>query len=156
MSVVIKHGSLKKIIEGTKSARNLEELGDVAVKEMRLSLERGISPVRGERRFESYSAAYTKAIKKGWLEEKGKKVRPVNLILSGRMYRAIERKARYDKLEVGIWDSEMAKLAGYHQNGTDKMPARRFIPTDKDEALTVTIYRALLNKLRDIIKREIR
>lgn len=155
MTVKIKHESLEKIIESVKSVRNLEELGRVAVREMRLSLERGISPIRGERRLANYSASYSKAIKMGWLEH-AKKVRPVNLILSGQMLRALEYKAQYGLLEVGIWDSEMAELAGYHQDGTDNMPARRFIPTQKSEQLAVTIDRALINKLKDIINRSIR
>jgi hypothetical protein len=79
-------------------------------------------------------------------------VRPVNLILSGQMLRSIEYKASRGSLEVGIWDSDMVELASYHQDGTDKMPARRFIPTDNGEYLTVTIDRALLNKLKQIIK----
>lgn len=155
-AVKVKHESLEKLIEATKSVRNLEELGRVAVKEMRVSMERGISPIQGARRFANYSASYTKAIQKGWLEQKDKKVRPVNLILSGRMLRALEYKADRGKLEVGIWDQEMAELAGYHQDGTDKMPARRFIPTENAEKLNVTIDRALLNKLRELIKRSIR
>lgn len=155
MTVKIKHESLEKLIESVKSVRNLEELGRVAVKEMRLSLERGISPIRGERRLERYSASYTKAIQQGWLEH-AKKVRPVNLILSGQMLRALEYKAQYGLLEVGIWDAEMAELASYHQDGTANMPARRFIPTQKSEHLTVTIDRALINKLKDIINRSIR
>jgi hypothetical protein len=151
MAVTVKHGSLTKLIEAVKSVRNLEELGRVAVKEMRKSLERGISPVRGERRMAAYSESYSEAIKKGWLEH-DKKVRPVNLILSGQMLRSIEYKASRGSLEVGIWDSDMVELASYHQDGTDKMPARRFIPTDNGEYLTVTIDRALLNKLKQIIK----
>jgi len=156
MSVTIKHGSFDRLIESVKSVRNLEELGRVAVKEMRLSLERGISPVRGERRLERYSASYTKAIQKGWLEFQDKKVRPVNLFLSGKMLRSLEFKATYGSLLVGIWDSEMVELASYHQDGTDKMPARRFVPTTSGEALTVTIDRALINKLKDIITKAIK
>jgi len=155
MSVTVKHGSLEKLIESVKSVKNLQELGTVAVKEMRLSLERGISPVRGVRRFENYSKSYSEAIRKGYLELT-KKVRPVNLYLSGRMLKALEFRANYAKLEVGIWDSEMSELAGYHQDGTDKMPARRFVPTEDSEELTVTIDRALKNKLIDIINRSIK
>lgn len=155
MSVTIQHGSFEKLIEAVNSVRNLEELGAVAVKEMRLSLERGISPVRGERRFAAYSKSYTDAIKKGWLEHE-KKVRPVNLILSGRMLRSIEYKAQRGLLEVGIWDAEMVELASYHQEGTANMPQRRFIPDTQGEYLTVTIDRALINKLKEIINRSIR
>ena len=155
MSVTIQHGSFEKLIEAVNSVRNLQELGQVAVKEMRLSLERGISPVRGERRFAAYSASYTKAIKAGWLEYE-KKVRPVNLILSGRMLRSIEYKAQKGLLEVGIWDAEMVELASYHQDGTTNMPQRKFIPDTQGEYLTVTIDRALINKLKEIINRSIR
>jgi len=155
MSVTVQHGSLTRLIESVKNVRNLEKLGRVAVKEMRLSLERGISPVRGERRFQKYSASYTKAIQKGWLEHE-KNVRPVNLYLSGRMLGAIEFKAQRGLLEVGIWDSEMVQLASYHQEGTPNMPARRFIPDTSGEYLTVTIDRALINKLKDIITRSIK
>lgn len=155
MSVTVKHGSFERLIEAVNSVRNLQELGAVAVKEMRLSLERGISPVRGERRFAAYSASYTEAIKKGWLEHE-KKVRPVNLILSGRMLRSIEYKAQKGLLEVGIWDAEMVELAGYHQEGTPNMPQRKFIPDTQGEYLTVTIDRALINKLKEIINRSIR
>lgn len=153
--VTVRHGTFKKLLESVQSARNLEELGRVAVDQMRLSLERGISPIRGERRLENYSESYSNAIKKGWLEY-AKNVRPVNLILSGNMIAAIDYKAQKGLLEVGIWDPEMAELAGYHQDGTKKMPARRFVPTKKGESFTVTIDRALLNKLKEIINRSIR
>lgn len=155
MSVKVKHGSLERLIESVQSKRNLEELGRVAVDEMRKSLQRGISPVRGSRRLETYSKSYTEAIKKGYLE-KSKRVRPVNLILSGEMLRALEYKAERNLLEVGIWDSEMAERASFHQDGTPNMPQRRFIPTERDEYLTVTIDRALINKLKDIINRSIK
>lgn len=156
MKVVIRHDSLNSLIESTKSAKNLSQLGEVAVKEMRLSLERGISPIRGERRLANYSESYSKAIKEGWLEFKDKRVRPVNLLLSGNMLRAITHEASRGKLQVGIWDQAMAELASYHQDGTDNMPARRFVPTEQGEQFTVTIDRALINKLQDIIKSEIR
>lgn len=149
--VTINNGALSKIQGAFKNNRNLQELGKTAVDETRISMRRGISPVRGVRTFQRYSDAYTKAIKNGWLEH-SKSVRPVNLILSGKMLAAITYEIRSGyKLAIGIFDSEMVKLAGYHQNGTDHMPARKFIPTEKSDKLTVTIERALLNKIQDII-----
>lgn len=121
---------------------------------MQQSLRQGISPVRGIRRFERYSKSYSEAIRKGYYGDKA--IRPVNLILSGQMLRAITHKASTGFVEVGIWDPEMVKLAGYHQEGTPKMPARKFIPTEEGEYLTVTIDRALRNRLRAIIKESIK
>lgn len=153
-SVTIRNDALEKIKGAFMKKRNLDELGKVAVSESKLCLERGISPVRGNRNFERYSQSYQNAIRKGWLE-KSKKVRPVNLYLSGDMLREFKHRIRSDRrLEIGIWDPKMAKRAIYHNNGTKHIPRRRFIPVDRDEKLAVTIDRALFNAIQDIINRE--
>ena len=54
------------------------------------SLERGTSPVEGEKRFQRYSKSYSEAIKKGRVP--GKKLRPVNMKVSGALYESIKSK----------------------------------------------------------------
>ena len=121
------------------------DIGRTVVDESKRMISEGQSPVRGIGRFIGYSESY-----KTWIKgAKGdKKVRPVNLNLSGDMLAAFGfRISKKDTIEVGIIKgAEFQKeKAGYHQTGNGKMPARPIVPSDNEE-FAISVMR----KIRDI------
>lgn len=161
------------------------ELRTEIVRDIKALLQAGRSPVRGWGRFEPYKgvAGVSKIAKiarsltgerKVRAKEKlssskksvypysvmdkypDKKVRPVNLKLSGEMIDAIEVRPGSGKLKsflfggntvlVGIFDKKQALKAETHNEGTqaDKVPQRKFLPTGQDETFVVSIHRKIL------------
>lgn len=155
ISVKVNQPSLKSIVKNVNAPKYTQEIGKVIVREMLNSIARGISPVRNERRFVKYSDGYSRAIRKQYKSitdySSSKKVRPVNLNLSGQMLRALTYKSRRGALQIGIFTSDMAKRAKKHQLGLDGVPRRRFIPAQNGEELTVSIMRQLKNEYVKII-----
>lgn len=142
MTVKFKPDAIRNALAELKSAKVQSELGDMVVKEMRASLDVGVSPVRGERRFEKY-----KDVKK---YPAGKKPNlPVNLRLTGEMLDALTHWVSGGNLTVGIRDSEQAKKAKAHNDGISPQPRRHFMPTDKGDELNVTITK----KIQDLFAR---
>lgn len=136
------------------NSETVRKLGRTIVGGIKDHVAKGLSPVRDHKRFDRYSDSYTKTIKRGGIP--GKTVRPVNLRKSGEMLDALDYKAIENGVEVGFFSGKPAEIAGYHQDGTSKMPMRRMIP-DKLEEFTVSIqddvkdvYAARVN---DIIRR---
>ena len=134
-------------------------LGQGVVDEAKDMISSGQSPVKGNGRFEKYSDSYIKFIRSTLGVEYGKTVRPVNLKLSGGMLDAYGYKSNKDSVSVGIISSSSSKeneIAGYHNDGTDKMPQRQLVPKDGEE-WAVRIMRVIKeiysDRLSDIIKR---
>ena len=112
-------------------------------------IEKGISPVKSKGRLQKYSDSYRNAIKKGYI--KNKKIRPVNLKLSGDMLRSIFSRTNANKLTVGF-DSEVAT---YHNRlGTGKSKTkRRMLPTEKGERFNRKITLSLGELIKDTIQK---
>jgi hypothetical protein len=139
-------------IKELNSSRNLDKVGNLVVNEMKDSISRGLSPVRGEGRFEAYSGQKIErgGRSKGYpfnVQKKfpNKKVRPVNLFLSGDMLEALTHKKKSDSILVGIFKPSEAEKAQGHQLGDPKkgLPRRRFIPAANGEEFTVSITRSI-------------
>lgn len=62
--------------------------------QIRRLLKDGMSPVKGKRAFKKYSDSYEKDILAGRYNKYSKKVSPVNLRLSGELYRSLEVKKK--------------------------------------------------------------
>lgn len=104
------------------------------------SIERGVSPVNqggkspkqdgGRLRFQKYSESYTDQIKKKQTGESGKRQRPVNLKLSGKLLRSIKSKVFRDYVRVWFTDGK----AKYHDKlGAGKSKViRRMAPNPKN------------------------
>lgn len=92
-----------------------------------------------------------KAIKPGLPADKvkfaGKRARPVNLKLTGALHRSIKK--RVTKSGLTIWFSD--EKAEWHNEGTDKMPARRLLPLEGEE-LSRVIEKELEKSLTDIVQ----
>ncbi len=149
MTVKFKPDNITAVLEEMKSTRVQKYVGDMIVDQMKDSIAAGVSPVKGERRFEKYKdpKKYPAGVKPNL---------PVNLYLSGDMLEALKAFPEEDKVMIGIRDGAMAARAIDHNSGTNHMPRRHFLPTSKGDELTVSITRSiksLYTKLmRDIIK----
>lgn len=120
-----------------------KELPGIVVKE----IEGGKSPVEGLGRYEGYSPSYTKAIGKKLGAQFGKRARPVNLKLTGKMLGTVNAKTVRGGTVLGFKDPK----AVYHdQDGAGKSKAlRRMLPTRSGETFSRTIMQKLRAILRD-------
>ena len=135
-----------------------QSLGSAVVDEAKSMIASGQSPVKGNGRFQGYSDSYLKAIRDRLNASDGKTVRPVNLNLSGKMLDAYGYRANSNSVTVGIMTATNSienEIAGYHNDGTDKMPQRQLVPKEGEE-WAVKIMRVIKeiysDRLNDIIK----
>lgn len=107
-------------------------------------ISKGISPVKGERRFMPYSESYLEAIAAD--RYPNKKKRPVNLELTGKMLDSLYIRANKDAVEIGFTDPK----AEFHNTlGAGKKKAiRRLLPTNGGEVFT----KVLDDKVKDALK----
>jgi hypothetical protein len=142
--------------EGAYTSKLANELGSEIILGIKKAVKSGLSPVAGYGRFIGY---------KGQIEGNknkypynadpiyGKKVRPVNLTLSGDMLGSIYHKL-LDKttLEIGIDDPVQVKKAEAHNEGLHPdVPIRKFLPTWDGEVFIVSIQRRILDIVRQRI-----
>jgi len=141
--------NFKKIFEKALK-QSAKKMGKLLLKESLKSVEKGKSPVKGKR-FPNYSQAYRDAISDGRYSRYGKKLRPVNLNLSGKMLKSGRVRLTNKGFQIYFTD----KKAPWINEGTNKMPARRFIPL-KSEDYTKRIYQNLEKILAKNIDKEIK
>lgn len=135
-------------------------IGRTVVDEAKEMISSGQSPVRGVGRYAVYSDTYKSAIKTAKRGDLlAKTVRPVNLHLSGEMLDGYGfRHKNSTTLEIGMvsGSKERKEIAGYHQAGTRRMPARPLVPGENEE-WAVSIMRAIRDvygkRLRQLIER---
>lgn len=144
VKVTVKADGLERIARELQSPAVNRRVGELVVDEMRDGLSKGLSPVRGVRRFAPYKDREKYPADR-------KPARPVNLYLSGEMLAALEPFIRGSRLYVGIRDTEQAVKAKAHQEGTKNMVARRFMPTADGEEFNVTITRKIRNLYAEIL-----
>lgn len=112
---------------------------------------KGASPVKGYKRFENYSPSYRDAIRKGRYSSEGKRPRPVNLFLTGRMLKSI--KSVITKNGFTVWFTD--KKAKYHNDiGVGAAGTIRKMLPGNGEELSAPISLALKKLLRKIVKDE--
>lgn len=100
------------------------------------SITNGISPVEGQGRFIKYSDSYQSAIKKNRYKEFNKKLRPVNLTLSGKMMKSLYVKKTEEGFIIGFRD----ELAFIHTVlGAGKVKAIRKLLPQEGEYFSRTI-----------------
>lgn len=141
-------------------------IGGYIIHETKRMIARGQSPVRDIGRFVAYKAQQIK--KKASKDSKprgypydlmdrypDKKVRPVNLKLSGDMLNAMEQRFNFSAQEVtvGIFDQKQALKAETHNRGTQepRVPKRPFLPTDAMIGFAESIQRGIIS----IVKKRI-
>lgn len=142
-------GELKSKIEKSNDKWK-SQAQDLLKEEVLSSISRGQSPVLGGgnqtgggQRYTGYSPSYSDAIKKGRYDEYGKKLRPVNLNLSGKMLESLKTvpTAKGIKIYFG------SKIADYHnEEGAGKSKViRRLLPKDGE-----SFSRVITQKLADL------
>ena len=111
------------------------------------SIGKGVSPVKGQGRFEKYSKSYTDAIKNKRYSQYNKRTRPVNLKLSGKLWKSLKVKARTNKLIVSF-DNKLADIHNRLGAGKSKT-VRRMLPTEKGEQFN----RSIQLRVREVLTR---
>jgi hypothetical protein len=76
------------------------------------SIQSGLSPVESKVRLIDYSISYKDSIKKGYYDKYNKKLRPVNMTLSGKMIDSLYVEKTPTGFEIGFSDDR--KLAWIH------------------------------------------
>lgn len=128
-------------------AKQIEMVVKQGINEM---LDVGTSPVRGYGRYEAYAAQrldpkkYPNSVKSKY---PNKKIRPVNLQLTGAMIKSIKvLSSSGDKVSIGIPSGKESLKAETHNEGTQRhrVPQRKFLPTGPGEEFVVSIQRKIL------------
>ncbi len=121
-------------------------------------IQSGQSPVKGgggqsggKSRFQDYSPSYKDQIRKGRYKKYSKKLRPVNLTLTGKMLDSISKKINKNGFTIFFRDEK----AIYHNElGAGKSKViRRMLPLGGQE-FTAAITRQLVDILDRLIKSE--
>lgn len=152
--------NIDKSLQKLKSDKVLVPIAREVLSLMKDKIYIGYSPVKGEGRFIAYSAQRNNVRPKKSLypynvQKKfpDKRVRPVNLKLSGQMLQALTYKIRQGAIILGIFDAQESEKAQRHQVGDPAhgLPKRRFLPTKSGEEFIVSIQR----EIKDLFVRAI-
>lgn len=110
---------------------------------------KGQSPVQGQGRYKDYSQSYKKQIAGKKYKSLGKKLRPINLTLTGEMLRSI--KSRPIINGIAVWFTD--KKAKYHDKlGAGKSKViRKMLPNDQGQKFSNVIGK----RLREILSNEL-
>lgn len=141
--------AVSQLVDGFVDDSLTDDIGAAIRDGMKEAMSVGLSPVEGVGRFEAY--------KNPDKYPGGKKPkRPVNLFLSGALYKSIEWYRSGRTVVVGIFDSKVAEYAKAHQDGTDHMARRQIFP-EAGESFLVSIQRKILalytERMSDIINK---
>lgn len=139
---------LPKILE---SDAIVNEIGKTIVETSIDAMSKGLSLVKGQGRFVGYK-------KPDKYPGKKKNKRPVNLKLTGDLYKSLSFERKKNEISYGLLKGKTvgdADIYGPVHNADDPrrpdIPTRRFIPSRQGEEFIVTI----MVKLRDIIAKRL-
>ena len=116
-------------------------------KEIVKSIERGVSPVKGFGRFVKYSRVYRDAIKSKRYSKFAKRVRPVNLKLSGELLKSLLVKITKPGISISF-DNKLADIHNREGAGKSKT-VRRILPTKPGEQFS----RSITTRLKEVLDR---
>ena len=130
-------------------------LKDLYEKEITESIERGVSPVKGQGRFVQYSESYKDEIRAGRFRDLGKRIRPVNLKLTGELLKSLIVKVTNKGIKISF-DNKLANIHNKEGAGKSKT-VRRLLPTEDGEefnrSITIRAREALNRIASNIFKR---
>ena len=144
---------LKQAIENANrqwTAIMATELKNTIVK----TIQSGMSPVEGFGRYQGYSKSYSEAIREGRYRQYGKKLRPINLTLSGTMLRSIKSRQGKDNLTI-YFSSPIAKYHDEMGAGKSKI-IRRMLPSQPNEKFSKTIWTNIIERYNRILKQQLK
>lgn len=141
-----------------------KKVGNKVVLLMKQLIAKGISPVRGVGKFLGYATQRLNDKTKYPRDSKtrkefpDKKVRPVNLFLSGEMLSELDHTRLKNGVQIGFHRASKRSKdkAETHNYGTGSVPKRKFLPVDSKDELNVSIMREIksiyINRIKSIIK----
>lgn len=120
------------------------------------SILKGISPVEGEGRFESYSDSYKDAIDQGRYSKYSKKKLPVNLKLSGKMLDSffVDTKEIKNKIVIGF-EHYLAEIHSKLGAGKSKV-IRKMLPLKKGEEFKTSIRNGIIKLVKNELSKILR
>jgi len=113
--------------------------------EIDAQISKGVSPVAGLARYGQYKPSYQGSIKAGY-QGGSKRVRPVNLHVTGELRGSQKVKASNGKVNISYSDEK----AKYHNVGTNNMVRRPLLPTNKGEEFSRVIAKFLFGKAKKV------
>lgn len=147
MPITVKYSGAMKFLKGV-FAQMQDDFRSQAAKTIGQTINEeilsGTSPVKGQGRFQDYSDSYKAQIQGPKLASTGKRLRPVNLKVTGDMLGSQEVTISRD---AGVTVRYTDKKATYHNTlGAGKSGVlRRMLPTKKGEEFSRTIMSVLKN-----------
>lgn len=112
----------------------------------------GLSPVSGEGRFMPYEPSYVEEINKKYSAKYGKRIRPINLKLSGDMQKSYYSKYDTNKAEITIGFKD--KKARHHYEGIKTkrgFKKRKLLPQNRE-----TFIGPIIKKFYEIAKKALK
>ena len=144
--VKINTPSLDHLVNSILSA--ITKISKTALKKVIVtdSIALGISPVKGEGKYQQYSASYKGAIKGKKFSTYGKSISPVNLKLSGKLHDSFYVEPTKTGLTIGFND----KLADIHtvQGASKKKVIRKMLPVKPGEDFKPAIKKEIITLLK--------
>ena len=128
----------------------VKESKDILKGEIIKAMSTGRSPVKGEGRYDKYSPSYLKRIKEKKIP--GKKARPVNLKVTGKLHRSIRVRETLRGMTV-FFTSRLAKIHSELGAGKSKVIRKIFPKKGTAEEFSRVITRKLRKILRDKSKK---
>lgn len=154
LKVTIRTAAMLRSFPAIQAAFN-KDIETTLGPELEQQITSGLSPVAGVGRFPDYSDSYKDEIERSdgvikgtdgqfWT---GKKLRPVNLKVSGAMLKSLRIKAMVETVKVTF----LSKFAAYHDGGNPHIPRRPLLPTGPGEKFSNTITRFLVGRAKIIV-----
>jgi hypothetical protein len=142
-------GELRKLYDKRLNQAGIQwrrESKALLEKDIPALIQAGTSPVKGQRRFKKYSPSYSDAIRKGRYKIFNKKLRPVNLTLSGKLINSF----KVVEIKTGLSIKFTDYLAKIHTElGAGKARTiRKMLPSSPGEEFS----RVITKKLTDLFK----
>ena len=140
----------------SKVLKQVQEEGpEIIIKEVRETIERGNSPVKGYGRFVEYSDVYKEAIKSGRYKSEGKKNRPVNLTLTGKMLNSLIDRTTKTGFVI-YFTSKLAKIHSEEGAGKSKTIRKIMPKTGSSESWKESVVRPLKSFIKSLIEKQLK
>lgn len=163
---------VQKKVDKDITTTDRQAIGNATVEKMKGLIAAGISPIEGRGRFPEYKAV--KERRKSKTSSRGKKskgtgaptgypytadpffnkkVRPVNLFLSGEFLDDLKARIRGGQIIIGFAKKKSQLKELGHREGAGGQPKRPVIPT-ATEKFNASVYRTLLDSLDKVLRRK--
>ena len=143
-----------RILKDNMQKKAIKDLKDIVIEVIRENISKGVSPVRGQKRFVAYSDSYKMQIKKKRkpFNTIRKRIGRVNMTVTGEMLQSLKSLPLSKKLKIFFSD----KKAIYHNElGAGKSKViRRLLPTSKGEVFNKSITNRIIERVKKLLDDE--